>query len=106
MKEDIAMDMDPGIREDLMHELKDAFVDIRTETCIAGVSEEGATLRHRNQDYFFPCDTVVLAIGTKAENALYGALKSDVDVDVVGDAYQARKALEASTEGFYQGLHA
>jgi hypothetical protein len=39
----------------------------------------------------YPCDTIVLAVGTQANNPLEAELKGLCDVIVVGDAIEARK---------------
>ncbi|HWQ78449.1 MAG TPA: FAD-dependent oxidoreductase [Anaerovoracaceae bacterium] len=103
---DIGLEMEPGIRDDLKLCLQKYFVEIKTGTRLAGVTAEGALIQKGDTVTLFPCDTVVLAIGTIAHNRLEEELKSLCDVVVVGDAVKARKAIEATREGFVAGLNA
>lgn len=50
-----------------------------------------------------PCDTVILAIGTRADNKL---AETGVEVVTVGDAIKARQITQATREGFIAGLNA
>jgi len=52
-----------------------------------------------------PADTVIIAAGSCPDNELYEELKSKgMEVFLVGDAKQARKAIEAIQEGYEAGL--
>jgi len=106
MRDAIAMDMERGIRTDLMDCLRRCYVDILTNTSIAGVTEEGAILKQGDKEILFPCDTVVMAIGTRSYAPLVQELEGIVETVVVGDAVQARQAVQASAEGFKAGLNA
>lgn len=106
MRPEIGMDMEAGIRDDLKDSLNRCFVDIRTETALAGVTSEGALIKQGDEEKLIPCDTVVLAIGTRANNPLAAELNGLCELVVVGDALEARQALQASKEGFEAGLNA
>jgi len=106
MRDAIAMDMDRGIRTDLMDCLRRCYVDILTGTTIASVTDEGAILKQGEKEFLFPCDTVVMAIGTRPYVPLVKELEGVVETVVVGDAVKARQAIQASAEGFYAGLNA
>lgn len=106
LRDEIAVDMEAGIRDDLKDCLRRCFVDIYTGTSIAGVTPEGALLKKGDTVTLFPCDTVVLAIGTRSFCPLEEELRGICDTVVVGDAVKARQALQASAEGFCAGLKA
>ncbi|MCG8175044.1 FAD-dependent oxidoreductase [Brenneria goodwinii] len=106
LRDAIAMDLEAGIRDDLKDCLRRCYVEIMTNTSIAGVTDEGALLKRGDDITLFPCDTVVLAIGTKAWCPLAEALKGNCEVTLVGDAVKARQAIQASAEGFAAGLAA
>ena len=106
MQSDIGTEMEGGIRDDLKTVLHDHFVEVVTGTKIAGFTEQGALLERGGCVTLYPCDTVVLAIGTTAYNPLEAELKDVCDVVVVGDALQARRAIEATREGFVAGMNA
>ncbi|SHI04033.1 2,4-dienoyl-CoA reductase [Sporobacter termitidis DSM 10068] len=106
MLPDIGLEMEAGIRDDLKTLLLKYFVDIKTGTKLAGVTAEGALIQQGDTMTLFSCDTIVLAIGTRAYNPLEEELKGLCDVVVVGDAVKARKAIQASREGFLAGIQA
>lgn len=106
MRPEIGMDMEAGIRDDLKDCLNRCFVNILTETALAGVTPEGAIIKQGDQEKLIPCDTIVLAIGTRAFNPLAAELAGICETVVVGDAKAARQALQASDEGFVAGLNA
>jgi pyruvate/2-oxoglutarate dehydrogenase complex dihydrolipoamide dehydrogenase (E3) component len=105
-RSEIGLDMEGGIRDDLKDCLNRCFVEIMTNTRINAITLEGVSITTGGTERFFPCDTVVLAMGTKAYNPLEEELKSLCDVVVVGDALKARKAIDATREGFLAGLNA
>lgn len=100
MLDAIAIDMEAGIRDDLKDCLSRCFVEIYTQTSIAGVTDEGALLKKGDEITLYPCDTIVLAIGTKSFTPLAEELKDVCETVVVGDAVKARQAIQASAEGF------
>lgn len=104
LRDAIAMDLEVGIRDDLKECLRRSFVYVKTNTSIAGITDEGALLKQGDNVTLFPCDTVVLAIGTRAHSPLVTQLKDVCDFVVVGDAVKARQAIQASAEGFAEGL--
>lgn len=106
MRDAIAMDMEAGIRDDLKDCLRRCYVEEFTGTSIAGVTDEGALLKKGDEVTLYPCDTVVLAIGTRSYCPLAEELKDICETVVVGDAVKARQAIQASSEGFAAGLNA
>ena len=104
MRDAIAMDMEAGIRDDLLDCLRRCYVEEYTNTAIASVTDEGAVLRKGDEEFTIPCDNVVLAVGTRSFTLLADELKGIVETVIVGDAVKARQAIQASKEGFYAGL--
>jgi 2-enoate reductase len=52
-----------------------------------------------------PTDTVVIAVGYKANNHLYKTLEGKVpEIYCVGDSSEPRRILEATSEGYRTGL--
>lgn len=99
--------MSPDIMIDLKAELIDNFVDIRTETSLKEVTDDGVIVTRNGVDEFIYADTVVTAFGTAAYDPISEALAGICDdVEVVGDAKEARLALQAIREGFVAGLNA
>ena len=103
----IAKEYDTGIRDDMKHLLDRLFVEIIRGAKIAGANEEGCLMEKDGKVTLIPCDTVVLAIGTRAYNPLEEQVKElGIDCVVVGDAVKARQAIQAISEGFKAGLNA
>lgn len=106
MREDIALDMEAGIRDDLRDCLRRCYVDEYVNTGIVAVNDEGAVLSTNGKEFTIPCDNVVLAMGTRAYCPLEEELQGIVPTVKVGDAVRARQAVQASSEGFKAGLYA
>ncbi len=105
--ETIAKQYDQGIRDDMKHLLSKLFVEIVYPAKIAGANREGVLVEKNGEVFLIPCDTVVLAIGTRAYNPFEEQLKElGIDYVTVGDAIKARQAIEAVREGFKAGLEA
>ena len=105
-RSEIGLDMEAGIRDDLKDCLNRCFVEIMTDTTLTAITPEGAFIKTGDTERFYPCDTVVLAMGTKAYNPLEEELRPLCDVVVAGDALKARKAIDATREGFLAGINA
>ncbi|HCF50735.1 MAG TPA: hypothetical protein DER60_10655 [Syntrophomonas sp.] len=73
-------------------------VNIYTQASVEGVSASGATLRQDDAPLTIKADTVVLALGARADNALYEALTGQPDVYLLGDARRPGKVHEAIHE--------
>lgn len=107
MREAIAMDMEAGMRDDLKTVLRHEFVEIICNTSIAGITDEGALIKQGDEIKLYPCDTVIMAIGTRSDNRLAEELADcGVETVVVGDAVKARQITQATREGFIAGLNA
>ena len=105
--ETIAKQYDQGIRDDMKHLLSKLFVEIVYPAKIAGANREGVLVEKNGEVFLIPCDTIVLAIGTRAYNPFEKQLKElGIDCVTVGDAIKARQAIEAVREGFKAGLEA
>ena len=103
----IGKELETGIRDDVKALHKRLFVDTVYGAKIAGATEEGALVEKDGQVTLLPCDTVVLAIGTRAYNPLEEKIRElGIETVVIGDALKARQALQAIREGFTAGLNA
>ena len=105
--ETIAKQYDQGIRDDMKHLLSKLFVEIVSPAKIAGANREGVLVEKNGEVFLIPCDTVVLAIGTRAYDPFKAQLEElGIECVTVGDAVKARQAIEAVREGFKAGLEA
>ncbi|MDR1815914.1 MAG: FAD-dependent oxidoreductase [Clostridiales Family XIII bacterium] len=93
-------------KEDLKDILEHYAVRVFPRTSLVEVTTEGAKLATEGKEWFYPCDTVVTAFGMEAYDPLSTEARKICETVVVGDAREARTALEATREGFVAGLFA
>ena len=90
----------------LLSDLDRFGVEVLTETKVLRILPQGVEVETGIERCVLPADAVVLALGSRPENALAQAL-SDAGmgerVEVVGDAKSPRRAYEAIHEGFKAG---
>ncbi|MBC8456410.1 MAG: NADH:flavin oxidoreductase, partial [Deltaproteobacteria bacterium] len=69
------------------------------------ITPEGLKVERKDGMGFLAADSIVLAAGSRPENAFANKIKDlAAEVLVVGDAKTPRNALEAIREGFEAGL--
>jgi len=70
-----------------------------------GITPEGLEIERKGSIDLLAADSIVIAAGSRSENALIDKLKGlTAEVLVVGDAKSPRNALQAIREGFEAGL--
>jgi len=101
----VGSDIGLSTRWTVLAELRRLGVTMMTNTKAVAVSEKGIEVEKPNEKGLIEADSVVLAVGSKAEDHLEAALKRMVqEVYVIGDAKEPRNALHAIREGFMIGL--
>ena len=75
-------------------------VKARTHTKAVRITPEGVMAEHDGATSFIACDTVVLAVGTRANTTLKDHMPAHMEVITIGDALKPRKAYDAIREGF------
>jgi 2,4-dienoyl-CoA reductase (NADPH2) len=79
-------------------------VTVMDECSVVKIDREGVHLNKGGQVEVIPADTVILAIGAQANNALAAELEGKVnELHLIGDACEPRKLTEAIREGFETG---
>jgi 2-enoate reductase len=98
----VARDMFIANRTHLLKLLVDAGVKILTETRTLGIRDEGIAIADKDgKRSLLEADTVVLALGLKANEKSFEALKDKIpEVFVIGDCAEPRNVLHAIWEGF------
>jgi 2,4-dienoyl-CoA reductase-like NADH-dependent reductase (Old Yellow Enzyme family)/thioredoxin reductase len=105
MLPDVGADMDILARAMLLGRLKKHGVAVHTRTKITGLTKNEALAQQDDSTIRFPIETVIMAVGVRPNRDLAGVLQySGLEIHVIGDAFQPRKALEAIWEGFEVGL--
>jgi 2,4-dienoyl-CoA reductase-like NADH-dependent reductase (Old Yellow Enzyme family)/thioredoxin reductase len=114
-KPEVGGKLDPLAQATLLRRLETLGVDVRTGVEVVGfeTDEAGKTTvvarpypqQDDGQQMRFPAETVVIALGLRANHSLAEGLRAGagLEVHVVGDCVEPREALEAVWEGFEVG---
>ncbi len=98
-------DISASTRWTIMAELKRLGVPVMTLTKAVGITPEGLEVEREDGAGLLPADSIVVAAGSMPDNPLADELEGVVpEIHVIGDAKQARNALEAIKEGLLVGL--
>lgn len=103
MKEKAGEDLGALRKIAVMMKLGGESVEIITGALCRGIDETGVIVEKAEEIKTIPCDSVVLAVGSKPRDssALKEACeKTGAEFFVIGDAKQARRAIDAIAEGF------
>jgi 2,4-dienoyl-CoA reductase-like NADH-dependent reductase (Old Yellow Enzyme family)/thioredoxin reductase len=105
MLSEVGADMDTLAKAMLLGRLKKQGVTTYTHTKITELTKDEAVAQQDDKIIRFPIETVIMAVGVRPNRDLAGAIEpSRLEIHVIGDAFQPRKALEAIWEGFEVGL--
>lgn len=99
-------DIELHTRVSIMASLARHQVKILNQAKVVEITDDGVYyLRQEKERVFLPGDTVVLAVGSRANEQLWEKFRGHIDeVYSVGDCRSPRTALEAIREGFEVGL--
>lgn len=104
MLERIATDVSPTYRPFLLARLRKAGVRMETNTTVEEIIDKGVKVSQQGVSNLIKGDTVVLAVGFKANKQLIEELKGKVsEFYSVGDCVKPRLIKEAIEEGFCIG---
>jgi len=97
----VGMDMAPEGRTLLMQRLRENGVSILTSATVKEILEDGVVIDRDGQEVAIRgMNRIVLCMGAKSVDVLSDKIRDKVaEVYVIGDAKQARKAVEAIAEG-------
>lgn len=100
----LAKDLNKSVRWTLLKAMENAGVVTRPNSVVLRVGADHVIIESANgAPETVPCDTLVIAIGVAADNALYRQLKvrlPEMPVYLIGDASAPRQATEALLEAF------
>jgi len=86
-------------------ELRRLGVRVMTEARAVGITPQGLEIERKGSIDLLAADSIVIAAGSRSENALADKLKDlSAEILVVGDAKTPRNALDAIRDGFEAGL--
>jgi len=102
----MASDMSPMTRRRLMDGLRSKKVTLLTSATCEEIREDSVRVTTaEGREETIPADTVIIAVGYKANERLYKALEGKVpEIYCIGDSSEPRRILEATSEGYRTGL--
>jgi 2,4-dienoyl-CoA reductase-like NADH-dependent reductase (Old Yellow Enzyme family)/thioredoxin reductase len=105
MLPEVGGDMDLLAKSMLLGRLQGQNVVIHTSTKVTRFTRDMAFAQQNDCPIQIPIETVVIAVGVRPNRELVDALEqSELEMYVIGDAVQPRKAIEAIWDGFEIGL--
>ncbi|MGD2026672.1 MAG: NAD(P)/FAD-dependent oxidoreductase [Anaerolineales bacterium] len=105
MLPEVGADMDILAKNMLLARLKKRGVDIHIQTKVSELTSNIASAKQRGKTVQFPIETVIIAVGVRSNSEVATMLEdSGLEMYIIGDASQPRKALEAIWEGFEVAL--
>ena len=101
MLPEVGGDMDMLAKAMLMKSLNKHGAEILTSSKVLRLTADTVVVEQGGEEKTLPVETVVVAVGVRSNRELPDALAdSDLEVHVIGDAVEPRKALDAIYEGF------
>jgi len=104
MTKKVGQDLGSSTRWTVMAELKRLGVKVITGAKAIEVTGVGLRIQKEAGEELLPADSVVIATGSKSQDALTSLKDLVPELHVIGDAKKPRNALEAIREGFLIGL--
>ena len=104
MTKKVGQDIGNSTRWTVMAELKRLGVKTITGARAIEVTEVGLRIQKDAREELLSADSIVIATGSKSENALASLKDLVAEIYVIGDAEKPRNALEAIREGFLFGI--
>lgn len=100
MLPEIAQDVEASIKYFLLRRLNQYQVEISTDTTVKEIKEDSVLIKKGEKEKKLTgFDSIIIATGYRSCNHLESKLKDKVDIHVIGDAIEARQAIDAIYEG-------
>ena len=105
MLEKVCRDVGISTRWGILQDMRNLGIDVRMNAAAKRIEEDGVVVTVGGREEKIPADNVIIAVGACPAGELYDELKeTDMEVYLVGDAKEARKAIEAIQEAYEVGL--
>jgi 2,4-dienoyl-CoA reductase (NADPH2) len=104
MTRKVGQDIGNSTRWTVMAGLKRLGVKIIVGAKAIEVTEAGLRIQKESREALLLADSIVMATGSRSENALASLKDLAPEVYVIGDAKKPRNALKAIRDGFLTGL--
>ncbi len=102
MQDKVAKDVGPGRNVSIMINVAAAGIKTMTDTVCKSITASGVIVEKEGERQEIPADTVVLAVGSRPNDSSGLAdycEKQQIPYRIIGDAAEARRALQAVHEG-------
>ncbi len=104
MLDRIGQDMGPTTRSSVRFALRQHEVNVITRATARRITQSGVAYEHDGKEEIEEADTVVIAVGSRPETALYDSVRQMIpEVYRIGDCVKARTACEAIEEAALLG---
>jgi 2,4-dienoyl-CoA reductase-like NADH-dependent reductase (Old Yellow Enzyme family)/thioredoxin reductase len=105
MLDEVGRDAGPLNRTRLKEALAGTSIEVKCNTTLLSIHEKHVTVRGETGEYDVPVETVVLALGTKAQDSLRHKLEGKVpELYSIGDCVTPQKMIDAIHEAFNVAL--
>lgn len=105
MSDSIGKDIGSSSRWSMLGRLKQFHVETLKKTKVVSIMKDGVILDRPEGQMLIPADTVVLAVGSCANNSLYQELQKNIDnLSIIGDASKPRRILDAIREAYDEAI--
>lgn len=96
----VCRDVGISTRWSLLQDMRNLGITTISNAPAKRIEADGVVIEEKGRERKLPADTVIIAAGTCPVNSLYEQLKkSGMEVHLIGDAKETRKAFEAIQEG-------
>lgn len=98
---EIGPDLNLAIKFSMLGKVMSSNITCMPGTKLVAINESGAIVTNDQDEKILDADTILLATGLRAENALYDQLLMEYsEVYIVGDAVKARRFFNANREAY------
>jgi 2,4-dienoyl-CoA reductase (NADPH2) len=105
MMDKVCRDVGLSTRWSLLQDMRNLGIEIKRNAKAKRIEDDRVVVEVEGREESIPADTVIIAVGSCPEQRLYEELKrTGMEVHLVGDAKEARKAIDAIREGYELGL--
>jgi NADPH-dependent 2,4-dienoyl-CoA reductase/sulfur reductase-like enzyme len=104
MLDEIIPSLEEGPRRYIMKNLEENKAGIYTSSKVKKINPDSVIIEREGKEIVLKCDSVVIAIGSRPDNELAKKLEDEgIDIEIIGDAKKAGRALEGILDGFEVG---
>lgn len=101
MMPEIGPDLSLAVKYSMLGKVMTSHIKCMPSTKLTAINDKGAIVNNDAGEQLIEADTVLLAVGLRAENKLYDELILDYpEVYIVGDAIKARRFFNANREAY------